>query len=164
MATDIDEDEGRELPPPPKGKTKKLPGRPKGRKNDKTLKREKREKAVNNAKALLAKGAVTGKGKKLIDVSKILYDLNFDPIYEAVELYREVDEDNLDPDRRKLMLDLLKFITPFYVPKQKPAEDNATSHVVPIFNIQIGGSHYKQPVIDITPKQIPEAETEEGSE
>jgi hypothetical protein len=157
MTEDIEEEEGRELPPPPKGKAKKLPGRPKGRKNDKTLKREKREKAVSNAKALLTKGAVTGQGKKLVDVAKILYDLNFDPVYEAVELYREVDNDHLDPDRRKLMLDLLKFLTPFYAPKQKPAEDNATSHVVPIFNINIGGSHHRQPVIDVTPRDIPEA-------
>jgi len=153
MATDIDEEEGLELPPPPK-KPKK-PGRPKGRKNNSTLKKEKRQKAVNTAKALLDKGAVKGKGKKLIDVSAILHELEFDPIYEAVELYREIDDDNMDPDRRKLLLDLLKFITPFHASKVKPVEDNQTNNKVPIFNIQIGATHYKQPVIDITPPEQP---------
>jgi hypothetical protein len=162
MATDIEEEEGLELPPPPK-RVKKT-GRPKGRKNNKTLKKERRQKAVNTAMALLEKGAVKRGGKKLVDVAAILHELHFDPLYEAVELFREIEEDRLDPDRRKLMLEIIKFITPFYAHKQKPPEDTATSHNVPVFQIHIGASNYKQPMIDVTPREpveMPEAEVEE---
>jgi hypothetical protein len=160
--TEEPEEEGLELPPPPK--RAKKPGRPPGRKNNKTLKREKREKAVNTAKALLDKGAVKKGGKKLVDVTAILHELDFDPVYEAVELFREIESDRLDPDRKKLMLDLLKFLMPFHASKVKPPENTATSNNVPIFNINIGAQHYKQPVIDVTPKEpigIPDAEETE---
>lgn len=153
MSTDIKE-EGLELPPPPKKKRKA--GRPKGRKNDRTLKKERRQKAIDTAKDLLAQGSIKKGGRKLIDVAAILHKLDFNPLYEAVELFREIDEDTQDPDRRKLLIDLIKFITAFYAPKPKAPENNATQHNVPIFNIQIGAKTYKQPAIDVTPRDSPD--------
>lgn len=153
MPTDIKE-EGLELPPPPKKKRKV--GRPPGRKNNRTLKKERRQKALDTAKDLLAQGSVKKGGKKLIDVAAILHKLDFNPLYEAVELFREIDEDTEDPDRRKLLIDIIKFITAFYVAKPKTPENSATSNNVPIFNIQIGAANYRQPAIDVTPRDSPD--------
>lgn len=158
MPPDIEEKENDgplELPPPPKRKMPKG-GRPKGRKNTSTLQREHREKVAAKAQAMLDKGSMVSKnGKKYVDVSQLCVDLNFDPVNEAICLFREIEADHLDSDSRKLRIDILKLILPYYAPKLKAPEDGSTSREVPIFNVFLGESHQGRAMIDVTPRQTP---------
>lgn len=124
----------------PKPTTKKA-GRPKGAKSKKTLVKEARNKAIIKAKEALSK-SVKKKGKTLIDVTDICLEMGFDPISEAIILYREIEKDPFDLDGRKSRLDIIKALLPFYAPKKQPIQDTSTSRQVPNFTVVIEGAAY----------------------
>lgn len=133
----------------PKPVTKRGKGRPKGSKNIKTLVKEARATATATAKKALQQSTPKGKkGKKSqIDVAEICIAQGFDPVTEALIMYREIEADPFDLDGRKTRLEILKMIFPFYAPKKKPQEDTGTGRGVPIFQVHIGvGSDAPAPI------------------
>lgn len=129
----------------PLPKPTKKRGRPKGSKNRKTLVKEARAKAVSQAKKALTKTTPGKKGENLIDVAELCNEQGFDPVSEAIILYRELEANSLDPDANKLRIDLLKLIMPYYAPKKKPQVDDSTSNKRPYFYIQVGGNGSNAP-------------------
>lgn len=123
-------------------------GRPAGSKNKKTLVKEARAKATAKAKKALDKAQGGGKkGKQaLIDVTELCTEQGFDPVTEAIILYREIEADPFDLDGRRTRLDIIKMLMPFYAPKKAPQQDTGTGNKIPVFQINFGAPQGPAPV------------------